>query len=490
MTFWITAALLALAAIGFALAPFLWRGGGARSNAPDVAGTPSIEAGGKSRHDDAPPSRGDRDRVLRALYRQRVEELEAESAAGILEPSSRAEVEQELGRGLLDAFAGTQAVPGMARAVPGMARAVPGMARAVPGMARAAPGTARAVPETAGAPEPGKEDSAAEPPSPAEHGQGIAGHEVPKSAQRHGWAWLLAASCIPLLALALYLQVGEPDAGVLREAVAVLQLDPERDRLELDRWRVLLADRLNRVPDDAQSRYLLGRVYLMDGEYRRAAESFALAHAIVGDDPSIDLVWLQALYLAESGWLDDQGMRIAERILERDPNQPLVLEITAIDAYRRGDYSVSVGHFSRALANDALQPMQRASLELFLRQARSMLGDLEPSVDVRLIALETPPTSATLFVIARPVGGGMPYAVVRRTAVPLPEQVRLDDAVSMNPALPLSAASEIEVVARISLTGAAVSHPGDWEWRSAPLSLEDVGTLALKAELGPPGRPN
>ena len=360
------------------------------------------------------------------LYRQRREELEEEAASGLIDASSRVEVERELDRGLLDEFAGETAAP-----------------------------------EPAGA---------------------------PATSGRRGLAWLLLAVVIPVLTLALYLQVGEPDAELLQGATAVLRLDPERDRLELDRWRVLLAERVERAPDDAQSRYLLGRIYLNDGEYGLAAQSFSRAHAVTGDDPGIDLAWLQAVYLANEGRLDATGREISERILGREPNHPMVLEMLAIDAYRRGDYGESVMRFNRALGN-AAEPRRRAALELFLRQARSMLGDLQPSIDVELKVLETPPASATLFVIARPVGGGMPFAVVRRGAEPLPEAVRLDDAVSMNPALPLSAAGEIEVVVRISLTGAAVRHPGDWEWRSAPLSVAGAGTLALVAEIASPRPP-
>lgn len=297
----------------------------------------------------------------------------------------------------------------------------------------------------------------------------------------------MVAAGIPLLALLLYQQVGEPDAELLGGAAVVLELDPEHDRLELDRWRVRLAERLRRAPGDAQTQYLLGRVYLKDGEYARAAESFASAHAIVGDDPNIDLVWLQASFLAAGGRLDETAKGIAERVLAQEPNLVMVLEILAIDAYRGGDYRNAVGLFNRALGN-AVEPGQRVALELFLKQARSMLGDLAPSIDVEITAPQAPPASATLFVIARPVGGGMPFAVVRRAAAPLPSRVRLDDAVSMNPALPLSAAKEIEVVARISLTGAAVSHPGDWEWRSQPLPVADAGTVTLTAELRSPGR--
>ena len=123
-----------------------------------------------------------------------------------------------------------------------------------------------------------------------------------------------------------------------------------------------------------------------------------------------------------------------------------------------------------------------------MKQARAMLGDLQPSIDIQLNAAQPPPAEATLFVIARPPGGGMPFAVVRRPAAPLPEAVRLDDAVSMNPAAPLSAAAEVEVVARISLTGAATPHPGDWQWRSEPLSLTAAAEpVQLAAQLRPPG---
>ncbi len=418
MSFWILASLLALAAMGFALAPFV-RGAG--SGRPKGRGPGRNDAAGE--HSGAglvfrSGMRVDHRTALRTLYRDRIEELEEEAAAGILHESSRAEVEQELGQGLLDAFGG---------------------------------------------------DAASSP-------------------SRRGRAWLLAAVGIPLLALALYLRVGEPDAEMLREAAVVLELDPDRDRLELDRWRLLLEQRLRRAPEDAQSRYLLGRAYLMDGEYRRAAQSFAAAHAAFGDDPGLDLLWLQALFLADAGRLNESARRIAERVLARDPDQPVVLEIMAIDAYRGAEYRDSVALFSRALGT-AVAPGRRAALEVFLRQARSMLGDVAPRIDVELIAPQAPPATATLFVGARPVGGGMPYAVVRRVAAVLPDRVRLDDAVSMNPAMPLSAANEVEVFARISLTGAALPHPGDWEWRSQPLPITAADRLALVAELGPPERP-
>ena len=486
MTFWILAALLTLAAVGFALAPFLRRAGDDRRAAGrGQHGRDSAGDNGGVGLVSRPATAIDRPAMLRGLYRQRVAELQEESAAGILEESSRAEVEQELGQGLLDEFGGTDT----ASASVEVAERHLVAAEMEPPSSTTDTDAPRGYPphksSSRDSPRSQREIGAKRAAATIGNGNANADSDVSMSSSRWGRVWLLAVVGIPLLALVLYLRVGEPDADMLRGAVVVLELDPVRDRLQLDRWRVRLAERLRRVPDDAQTQYLLGRVYLKDGEYERAAELFASAHTIVGDDPSIDLVWLQALFLADAGRLDEPGKRIGERILARDPNEPMVLEMMAINAYRSGEYRDSVHLFSRALGN-AVEPRQRTALELFLGQARSMLGDLAPSIDVELTILQAPPASATLFVIARPVGGGMPFAVVRRAAAPLPDRVRLDDAVSMNPALPLSAANEIEVVVRISLTGAAVSHPGDWEWRSEPLLVADAGTLALVAELGPP----
>ena len=440
--FWTAAALLALAAAAFAAAPLRkprgWRRSSSRNgeDGPRDSRTAQSHDGdqeckgdaqedggavqGDGKH--APAGRRQRETgralAVRALYRQRLEELEEEARAGLLDEASRAEMERELAQGLLRDFAPDEGL----------------------------------------------------------------------RTDRPSRLWVPVALAVPLAALALYLHLGEPQAEMLRTAAAVLDMDPEQDRLQLDRWRRILSERLAIEPEDGQSRYLLGHVHLKEGSYRQAAAAFALAQgAAGGDDPSIDWHWFQALYLANEGRLDDAARRIAQRILARNPNQMAILEILILDAYRRNDYQESVSLLNRALAIPG-DPHRQVALAALMKQARAMLGDLQPSIDIQLTAAQPPPAEATLFVIARPPGGGMPFAVVRRPAAPLPEAVRLDDAVSMNPAAPLSAAAEVEVIARISLTGTATPHPGDWQWRSEPLSLTAASEpVQLAAQLRPPG---
>ncbi|MEZ5557223.1 MAG: c-type cytochrome biogenesis protein CcmI [Pseudomonadales bacterium] len=376
----------------------------------------------------------DRDRMVRVLYQDRVAELEAEALAARADPETQVEVAEELGANLLSEY-----------------------------------GSASADNH----PGPGGESASAR----------------SGSASRPALAVFALALLVPLAALGIYLSVGEPAAGEVAGATAVLRLDPETQRAEIESWQQRLSRRVRSRPDDAQSQYLLGVAHLQLGAYAAAAEAFARAHAVTGDDPNIDLYWLQSRYLAGGGQLDAPTRSIAERLLAQRPNHPMVLEIYALDAYRRGDYRAAVEHINRALSNDLAVDQQMALLA-GLEQARAQLGDLTPAVDVDVSAAAQVPQGATLFVIARPPGGGMPFAVIRRPAALLPLSVRLDDTTSMNPAMPLSRAPAVEVVVRISLDGTAGARPGDWEWHSDTLALADLEQpLQLTARLAPPDRP-
>lgn len=312
--------------------------------------------------------------------------------------------------------------------------------------------------------------------------------EAPVDSGLRSGRLLAAVSAVLLLAssVLVYNLVGDPLAMSLANAEIVFELDPSKDQAALEAWRERLEARVDAKPEDAKSWYLLGHADLRLGRFAAAAEAFSMARRSRGEDPSIDIFWLQARYMAANGQIDETSRAIAERILARDPNQPLVLEMFAIDAFQRGAFQESVSLLNRALTNP-LQDEHRRTLETGLREARSRLGVLPGSVDVAIAADAQVPAGMTLFVIARPVGGGMPFAVVRRPAADFPRTVRLDDAVSMNPALPLSAAAEIEVVVRLSRSGAAMAHPGDWEWQSEPLipGVEHE-PLQLSALLTPP----
>ena len=84
-------------------------------------------------------------------------------------------------------------------------------------------------------------------------------------------------------------------------------------------------------------------------------------------------------------------------------------------------------------------------------------------VSVSAAAAASLPADATVFIIARdPAQPSPPIAVTRRALSELPDVVGLGDSDSMIPGRTLSAFAEVELIARVSLSGQPVAQSGDW----------------------------
>ncbi|TVS14935.1 MAG: c-type cytochrome biogenesis protein CcmI [Gammaproteobacteria bacterium] len=80
------------------------------------------------------------------------------------------------------------------------------------------------------------------------------------------------------------------------------------------------------------------------------------------------------------------------------------------------------------------------------------------------------PPGSTLYVFALEVDGPpAPLAVSRHRADELPLLVALDDSMTMTPERPLSAASRVQIIARVSADGGVAARPGDLEGVSVTL---------------------
>ncbi|MCB1748584.1 MAG: c-type cytochrome biogenesis protein CcmI, partial [Gammaproteobacteria bacterium] len=81
-------------------------------------------------------------------------------------------------------------------------------------------------------------------------------------------------------------------------------------------------------------------------------------------------------------------------------------------------------------------------------------------------------------VLARaPQGPPAPLAVTRLRLAELPAQVRLDDSMAMVPGHNLSAHETVEVLARVSRSGAPQASPGDLEGSVTAATTGENGAL-------------
>lgn len=320
--------------------------------------------------------------------------------------------------------------------------------------------------------------------SAARHDVAAAAEDAPASGQPMPPFVPLVCGAVAVagLAIGLYALWGEPNAPLLADAGQLVEDAAAGDDIALPTLESALAARAKRRPSDADSLFFLGHVRLHQSNYRGAAEAFAALHAATGANSQVDLAWARASYLADDGNMSAATRRIVERVLASVPEHPDMLELLAMDALRRGDFATGARHLARTLRQE-LSAARRQLLEQTLTLARTRLDPKRPLIEVE-VQLDGA-TEPWLVVFARAVGGGMPLAAVRRPAHAR-QTVVLDDATRMSEALPLSAGGTVEVVARLSATGAATD--ASVEAVSAPVqaSAQPLVRLTLKADEPPP----
>ena len=288
------------------------------------------------------------------------------------------------------------------------------------------------------------------------------------------------ALAVAALALALYAVWGEPQAELLADSARLMAAAPTPEQLTV--LADALAARTRRVPHDADAWLHLGSARFRQRDFDGAAQAFAALHDLAGANEQVDMAWAQARYLADDGAIAPATQAIIDRVLAVRSEQPDMLELMAMRALRGSDFAGA----SRLLARILRQPLaarRREQLTETLELARQRLDPERALIEVTVRAPAEPP--AWLMVFARPVGGVAPLAVVRQPAKPI-QTILLDDANGMTEAAPLGSAEQVEVVARLSRTGAADAALA--EAVSEPVSPGAQPRLTLTLRRGPADR--
>ncbi len=303
---------------------------------------------------------------------------------------------------------------------------------------------------------------------------------------------VLTVSAMALLlvvsALGLYAKLGSaPRLELALERQA--QPDPFDGRTPtLEEALSRLEQELEITPENVEGWYLLATTYMGAGRYDEAIAAFRqVLNRLPADAPQYTGImgqYAQALYFANGGKMDDGVRAQVSATLERDPNEMTALGLLGIDAFEQQRYAQAIDFWSQALVQ--ADPTAAESLKAGMRRAQQelrALGEPVPEIpgieaaEIRLAVRLAEGFGSTLspdqavFVFARPVGGRMPLAAVRLKVSDLPLEVVLDDTQAMTPQARLSGVDEVEVGARISLTGTPEPKPGDLFAILSPVSV-------------------
>ena len=246
-----------------------------------------------------------------------------------------------------------------------------------------------------------------------------------------------------------------------------------------------LEERLAVNPEDIAGWKMLGRTHNAMRNYAGAVEAFERAMELENGQDADTLVNLaMALTNRDGGPLQDgRAVNLLENALELDSNNQPGLFYMGMAAANRGETDRAATLWERLLALGPPADV-RGVLEQNIAawrgeapatmsappqpppdQEQEIPDDAIVSARVSLsdAAMAAMSGNASVFVIARdPNAPSPPIAVVRRMLSDLPAVVSLSDAQSMVEGRNLSAFPEIELLARVSLSGGPAAQSGDW----------------------------
>ena len=289
---------------------------------------------------------------------------------------------------------------------------------------------------------------------------------------------------VVLVSLGLYTLQGSPDVP----SGAGAQPDVEE-------MVASLAARLEASPDDLNGWKMLGRSYMTLSNFAGAVLAYERAVAIEQSQNAQTLVDLGGALLARDNTrIEGRTAALFESALALEPNNPAALFYGGIAALNRGNTELAAERWEILLGLNPPEDIRgileqrvaewrgEAPPQAVTPKARPTGAVVVAEIAVSAAAMQSLPVEASVFVIARdPAQPSPPIAVTRRLLSELPATVELSDGDSMIPGRTLSAFAEVEVIARVSVSGQPVAQPGDW-YASAIVKPSENGAVTLQID--------
>jgi cytochrome c-type biogenesis protein CcmH len=296
-------------------------------------------------------------------------------------------------------------------------------------------------------------------------------------------AWVL----LPLVAIfsaGLYYYLGAaPDVMISRQ---LQSLDENSTPQQMELLMRTIEQRSEQRPDNLHYVAMLGRYYMAEQDYDRAARFYGELSEVAPEDAQALAYAAQAQYLAAGRELSDAVRLRAEQALAIDPHQRTALGLLGMASYEQGQYRAAIGYWQRLVALESPQSETARMISGVIDSAREKLGEsppgpvvaqVEPSasagVTVRVVLPEgaVADTGDTVFVLARDATSDsrMPIAVQRLQVGQLPLTLRLDDSNSMA-GRKLSDVESMVVLVQVSPDGRPGEASATWLGRAGPLA--------------------
>lgn len=223
----------------------------------------------------------------------------------------------------------------------------------------------------------------------------------------------------------------------------------------------------------------LGHIYNELGLYQNALDCFNQARVKSPDNIDYQAQWIYSFSLVNQGKLNDEMRTLAQQIIRQHPQQFVLINLLAIDAYLLKEFKTAISHWQYLLDNDKTLTQERkrvlanaidkAKLGLGVNQATDIIVKVKVSLSEKNQQQVSP--NDVVFVYVKSPHVKMPLAVIKKEARDLPFTVELTNQHQMMPGVGLKAGEKVAVVAKISESGDPLAKEGTLQAEKTELMI-------------------
>ena len=197
---------------------------------------------------------------------------------------------------------------------------------------------------------------------------------------------------IPLIAIVLYLRVGNPAALSAQSGLSTRSGSPasvgqsqapfaggsqpsgQMTQQAIEANVAKLAGRLEQNPGDVQGWIMLGRSYVNLEKYREASNAYAKATALKPDDADLLGDYAFAMGMANGQRLQGQPVELINKALKLDPENPKALELAGSAAFEVKNYSQAIDYWQKLMQKTPPDSELAQALSQRINEAKSLAG--------------------------------------------------------------------------------------------------------------------
>jgi cytochrome c-type biogenesis protein CcmH len=261
--------------------------------------------------------------------------------------------------------------------------------------------------------------------------------------------------------------------------------DPARARELVQLIEARLADN----PDQLQYWFFLARTQMDLNDFGQAVNAYQQVLERDSGSAMVMAELAQAMFLRDGNNMSPAVSDLVAKVLALEPDNTMALGLAGIDAFGKKDYIGAIKYWEHTVKLTGQESAGSQALMAGIERAATLYfaeGGTEESlaaaragrqlvITVSMADNVEATPDQIVFVYARAwQGAKMPLAIARAKVSELPKRVLLTEAMAMTPAMSLGSVDNVEVVARISQSGAATAEVGDWQGSLGPLDMKSL----------------